>query len=120
MGYRYDEKSGRYLRSMPWGPHVLANGTRVAPDNVLVIRAKQHYAKLDPSTIHEEPIHDIINTHGTFFYFHGGRYVTGTWTKGATFRPFQFTLTDGRPLRMAPGQTYVELPNTHANVRIKA
>ena len=30
MGYSYDAKSGRYLRSMPWGPHTLANGKRVA------------------------------------------------------------------------------------------
>jgi hypothetical protein len=120
MGYTYDAKSGRYLRSMPWGPHVLANGTRVAPTNVLVIRAKQHYSKIYPGPGGPEPIHDIINTKGTFYYFHGGRYVAGTWTKGAVTAPFQFTLSDGSPLKMAPGQTYVELPQYNAKVRIKA
>ena len=35
MGYSYDKKTKRYLRSMPWGPHVLADGTRVSTDNVL-------------------------------------------------------------------------------------
>ena len=120
MGYSYDEKSGRYLRSMPWGKHVLADGTRVATDNVLVIRAKQHYAKLYPGSGGVEPIHDIIDANGTFYYFHGGRYVTGTWTKGAVNELFQFTLADGRPLKMAPGQTYVELPQVNANVRITA
>jgi hypothetical protein len=119
MGYRYDEMSGRYLRSMPWGPHVLADGTRVATDNVLVIRAKQRYAKISGKG-HEEPIHGILRAKGTFYYFHGGSYVTGTWTKGATDQPFRFTLTDGRPLMMAPGQTYVELPSNHARVRITA
>ena len=64
MGYRYDEKSGRYLRSMPWGPHVLRDGTRVATDNVLVIRAKQRYAKIYSGSGHEEPIHDIIRAMG--------------------------------------------------------
>ena len=29
MGYSYDRKTKRYRRSMPWGPHVLADGTRV-------------------------------------------------------------------------------------------
>jgi hypothetical protein len=120
MGYRYDAKTGRYLRSMPWGPHVLGDGTRVAPDNVLVIRAKQRYAKIYSGSGHDEPIHDIIQAKGTFYYFHGGRYVTGTWAKGAIDQLFQFTLTDGRPLKMAPGQTYVELPNLHAKVRIAA
>ena len=120
MGYSYDEKSGRYLRSMPWGPHVLADGTRVATDNILVIRAKQHYAKIFPGSGGVEPIHDIIDTTGTFYYVHGGKYVTGTWTKGAVNEVFQFALDGGQPLKMAPGQTYVELPQENANVRITA
>jgi hypothetical protein len=120
MSYRYHEKSGRYLRSMPWGKHVLADGARVATDNVLVIRAKQRYAKIYSGSGHDEPIHDIVRADGTFYYFHGGKYVTGTWTKGAVDDLFQFTLTDGRPLKMAPGQTYVELPRYHAKVRIRA
>jgi hypothetical protein len=120
MGYRYDEKSGRYLRSMPWGPHVLADGTRVATDNILVVRARQRYAKIYPGSGHDEPIHEIINASGSFSYAHGGRYVTGTWTKAGIDQPFRFTLADGRPLQMAPGQTYVELPKADARVRITA
>ena len=30
MSYSYDRKSKRYKRSMPWGPHVLTDGTRVS------------------------------------------------------------------------------------------
>jgi hypothetical protein len=33
---------------------------------------------------------------------------------------FEFTLNDGSPLKMAPGQTFVELPNVGAKLRIKA
>jgi hypothetical protein len=120
MGYQYDRKTGKYLRSMPWGPHVLANGTRVAPDNVMVIRAKQHYAKIFHGKGEVEPIHDIVKSKGTFYYFHGGRYVKGTWTKGAVNEAFQFTLADGSPLKMAPGQTYIELPQINAKLVIKA
>jgi hypothetical protein len=118
MVYRYDDESGRYRRSMPWGRHVLADGTRVATDNVLVIRARQRYAKIYTGSGQKEPIHDIIRATGTFYYGHGGKYVTGTWTKGAIDQPFQFLLTDGEPLKMARGQTYVELPSDDANVRI--
>jgi hypothetical protein len=97
---------------------VLADGTRVATDNVLVIRARQRYAKIYAGPGQKEPIHDIIRATGTFYYGHGGKYVTGTWTKGAIDQPFQFLLTDGEPLKMARGQTYVELPSDDANVRI--
>ena len=111
MGYTYDKKSKRYLRSMPWGPHVLADGKRVSTDNVLVIKAHQHYE-------HHEPLHDVIDTKGTFLYFHGGRYVTGTWRKAGVAEPFTFALTNGEPLKMAAGQTFVELPDTKAKLRI--
>ncbi|MFT3860753.1 DUF3048 domain-containing protein [Micropruina sp.] len=120
MLYTWSEKTGTWLRSMPWGAHTLSDGTRVAPDNVLIIRAKQHYDKIYSGSGHDEPIHDIIDTSGPFHYFHGGKYVTGTWAKGSVEEIFSFTLDDGRPLSMAPGQTYVELPNKSAKIVIKS
>lgn len=119
MTYTWSEKKGRYLRSAPWGPHVLANGTRVSTDNVLVIRAKQTFDKIYHGGGHDEPIHAIIDGSGTFYYAHGGKYVTGKWTKGAVNEVFQFTLDDGSPLKMAPGQTFIELPNQNAKVAVK-
>jgi hypothetical protein len=118
MSYSFDEKSGRYLRSMPWGKHVLANGKRVATDNVLVILASQQYKKIYRGPGGVEPVHGIIDAKGTFIYANGGRYVKGTWAKGAVDDLFTFTLDDGSPLAMAPGQTYVELARTGAKVRI--
>ena len=120
MSYRYDKKTQRYQRSMPWGPHVLANGTRVSTDNVLVIKAKQHYGKIFRGGGRAEPLQDIINASGRFYYLNRGRYVRGTWRKSAVSDPFEFTLDDGTPLKMAPGQTFVELPDTDALIRIKA
>ncbi len=120
MGYSYDKKTKRYRRSMPWGPHVMADGTRISIDNVLVIKAKQHYGKIFHGRGHEEPLHDIINAKGRFYYFNRGRYVTGTWRKGKVTEPFKFTLADGSPFKMAPGKTFVELPDTHAKIRIQA
>jgi hypothetical protein len=126
MTYTWSEKAGRYLRSEPWGKHVMADGTRISCDNVLVIKAKQVFGKIyvDGSIKphyggHDEPIHDIINTEGKFYYAHGGKYVTGTWTKGAVNKVFEFTLDDGSPLKMAPGQTFVELPNSKTKITIK-
>jgi hypothetical protein len=120
MGYDYDKKKKRYLRSTPWGPHVLADGSRVSTDNVLVIKAKQHYGKIFRGGGHDEPLHDIINARGKFYYFNRGRYVIGTWHKGKVQEPFELTLNDGSPFKMAPGQTFVELPNVGAKLRIKA
>lgn len=118
MGYTYDKKSKRYLRSMPWGPHVLADGKRVWTDNVLVIKANSHYGKIYEGKGHDEPLHDVIDGKGTFYYFHRGRYVTGTWRKAGVTSLFTFTLTNGKPLKMAAGRTFVELPDDKAKVKI--
>jgi Protein of unknown function (DUF3048) N-terminal domain/Protein of unknown function (DUF3048) C-terminal domain len=120
MGYDYDKKTKRYLRSMPWGPHVLADGSRVSTDNVLVIKAKQRYGQIFHGSGQDEPLHDIIKARGKFYYFNRGRYVMGTWRKGKVQEPFEFTLDDGSPLKMARGQTFVEMPNLGAKVRIEA
>lgn len=125
MSYTWSEKSGRYLRSMPWGKHVLDNGKRVATDNVLVIKAAQLYGRITPKGKvtrgghHPEPIHKIMNATGEFLYAHGGKCVTGTWSKGEPNEPFTFVLDDGTPLKMAPGQSFVELPNKNAKITIK-
>ncbi|MGC3955380.1 MAG: DUF3048 domain-containing protein [Propionicimonas sp.] len=114
MGYSFDAKKGVYRRSMPWGKHVLKDGSRVVTDNLLVILAKQHFA-------HHEPFHDVSGKKGTFYYAHGGQYVTGSWQKDADVDSlFQFTLEDGSPLIMATGRTFVELPHTTAKLTIKA
>lgn len=118
MGYRYDASTKRYERSMPWCPHVLADGTRVSTDNILVIKAKQHYGKIFAGGGHAEPLQDTINAAGAFSYFNRGRYVTGTWKKGPVSSRFTFVLADGTPLKMAPGQTFLELPDTSAKIRI--
>jgi hypothetical protein len=119
MGYSYDKSTKRYVRSMPWGPHLLEDGTRVSTDNVLVIKARQRYGKIFRGRGGADPLHDIIKNEGPFYYFNRGRYVTGTWRKGTVAEPFAFTLPDGRPFKMAPGQTFVELPDIRAKVRIK-
>lgn len=114
MGYSYDAKKSVYLRSMPWGKHVLSDGSRVTADNVVVIQAKQHFD-------HHEPFHDVTGKKGTFYYANGGKYVKGTWQKGKDVDSlFEFTLDDGSPLRMAPGRTFVELPHTKSKITIKA
>ncbi|WP_342372201.1 DUF3048 domain-containing protein [Propioniciclava soli] len=118
MGYVFDAASGRYERSMPWGPHVLADGSRVTTDNVLVILAGQGSAKLAEGEGGPEPIHEVTDASGRFHYAHGGRAVSGQWSKAGVDAPFQFTLDSGEPLRVAPGRTFVELPRADAAVQI--
>lgn len=124
MSYKWNEDKKKYYRSMPWGPHKLADGQQVTTENILVILAPITYGRINSSTgkitegggSHPEPIYHVINGTGKFFYAHGGKYVTGTWTKGAINDPWAFTLDDGTPLKMAPGRTFVEMPGASSKV----
>ncbi len=114
--YTWDATKKVYLRSLPWGKHVLKNGDRVTTNNVLIIGAKTTRGHIDlagkitAGGSHPEPIYYMINGSGTFNYAANGKYVSGTWTKGAVNERFVFTLSDGSPLKMAPGRTFVEMP----------
>lgn len=116
--YHYDAKTGRYLRDEPWGPHILTDGQRVVTDNVLVVRASWKMDKIFAGGGAPDPVVDIINGTGTFYYARGGTYVKGTWTKGAVNELFQFTCEDGSPLQIAPGRTFIELPQLNAKVKL--
>jgi hypothetical protein len=127
MKYEWDATKQCYLRSVPWGKHVLADGSRVTTDNVLVIKAEMVYGKISADgTVNTavpahvaEPIHKILNATGVFYYAHGGKYVTGKWSKGAANEVFKFTLDDGTPLKVAPGRTFIELPFAESKVVMK-
>lgn len=116
--YHYDESTKQYLRNEPWGKHILMDGKRVTTDNVLVVRAKWKMDKIYHGGGAVDPVVSIINGHGSFYYLNQGKYVKGTWTKGAVKDLFEFTLDDGSPLKIAPGRTFFEIPQINAKVKI--
>lgn len=116
--YEYDDASATYLRSQPWGEHLLADGARVTADAVLVVAAAWEMGKIGYGNHAPDPIVDIVDASGTFHYLHGGKVVSGKWEKGAVNKRFGFTLADGSPLLMAPGRTWVEMPTPTADLLI--
>jgi hypothetical protein len=117
--YTYDAENNnwpasinfQHIKYKKWRKYTVRNGTRVAPDNVLILFCNWSMGVLKGYKGHVEPIYEIIDGSDKFIYIHGGKYVTGTWTKGKITDLFTFTLDDGTPLQMAPGKTWVEMPN---------
>ena len=97
-----------------------SDGKRISADNVLVLRAHWHMAKIWEGGGTVDPVVDIIKQSGQLHYFHGGKYVTGTWKKDAVQDRWKLTTSDGKPLLLAPGTTWVELPQKNATIVVKA
>lgn len=118
MTWTYDAARKRYLRSEPWGPHTMQDGTRISAANVLVLKVASSVGKIGNRSGAPVPILKLTNGSGRFVAFAGGHSIKGTWSKAAVTDRFVLRTDSGQPLRLAPGNTWVELPGATAAVRI--
>ncbi|WP_344837114.1 DUF3048 domain-containing protein [Kribbella ginsengisoli] len=115
--WTYNRASGRWVRAESWSPHLIENGGQVAADNVVVLTAERDtgFARAKPTMT----ILDVFDSAGTLTVFTGDKVVAGRWRKGAVNEPFQFTTTDGKPLLLTPGSTWIECALTTMPVRTR-
>lgn len=119
MTWTYDAARKRYLRSEPWGPHRMLNGTRISAANVLVLKVGSSVGKIGTGSGAPVPILKLTNGSGRFVALAGGHSVKGTWSKRAVSDRFVLRTDSGRPLLLAPGNTWVEMPGAKASVTIR-
>ena len=100
--WEWDAVASVWLRSQEGAPDLEASGERVRATNVVTMRVGIDWSYGDvPRTV-------MIGT-GEAWVSAGGRTVHGTWTKDAASSPIRLTDDDGSPLRLAPGNTWIEL-----------
>jgi Protein of unknown function (DUF3048) N-terminal domain/Protein of unknown function (DUF3048) C-terminal domain len=104
--WTYDAAGGRWQRFEARGPHVLQDSTQISATNVLVLHTMRDTSMANAGE--HMVVLDFVDTSGPLELFTGGRFVTGRWTKGGVNEPFLFTDPQGRPLLLAPGNTWLE------------
>jgi hypothetical protein len=87
-------------------PDVLADGTPVSADNVIV-----QYVTVNRSSVRDvngevSPISQTIGS-GPALYFRDGLLMRGTWARGALAAPTRYLDTTGQPVLLKPGHTWV-------------
>lgn len=105
--WRFNVGTGRYDRSQDGGPHLLADGTQVQADNVIVMWIDYEHSFADARS----PDGGSIGT-GSVLVFSGGKVTTGTWARDDRLKPISFTDASGSPILLTPGSTWIELANT--------
>jgi hypothetical protein len=100
----------RFLRAQNGVAHELADGTRVAADNVLIVRV--------PATADLAHPFDPIGS-GELVLLRDGREFTGTWEKPSARANFRWLGPQGQPLRLARGTTWIELVPEDGSVTVR-
>jgi hypothetical protein len=106
--WTWDAGSGVWRRATNGTPHVLAGGGQYGAENVLLqfvpYRATDD---LDVGNNHV-PTAEVTGT-GDVIALSGGHMVRGRWRKPAAASVTEYEDLAGRPIRLAPGRTWVML-----------
>ncbi|MGZ8734826.1 MAG: DUF3048 C-terminal domain-containing protein, partial [Acidimicrobiia bacterium] len=112
--YTWEPTSRTWLRSVVGEPSTMASGVQIAPTNVVV-----QFTTYDP-----EPgvfgATGILTGSGEVWVFTDGKLARGTWTRNDPALPATYTDAAGKPIKLAPGRTWVELAAFGAQTQVVA
>ncbi|MEO8264423.1 MAG: DUF3048 domain-containing protein [Ilumatobacteraceae bacterium] len=105
--WHFVAESNSYERSQEGKPHVLADGTRVAFNNVIVLWIDYGHSPADVRS----PDGGTIGT-GDAVVFTNGKMITAKWARDDRLKPISLTDASGAPVLLTQGTTWFELANT--------
>ena len=88
-----------------------AAGVQVSPENVIVQFIDYGQSPSDSRS----PMALTVGS-GKVLVFTDGRVVAGTWSRPSADKPTTYTATDGTPILLTPGRTWVALPRAGSAV----
>lgn len=108
----YNETSGQYDVFAYGDPYMDdSTDTQVTVTNVIVIPTTQ--------TTIEEGLQRFDLTGGTGYYACGGKYIPIQWEKGDTYDCLRFSNTDGTPLDLGVGRSYICICDTSRPIDVQ-
>ncbi len=119
--YDYDPATNTYKRSETGQPHMELHkdGTtaQIAPKVVVAMIVPEQNGALDASGAYYADYASIGT--GQVTVFQDGTVTAGTWSKASSTSQLTFTGTDGKPLALNPGQTWIAATPLAGNVAYK-
>ncbi len=126
--FAWDAESGGWARWQDGTPHVdmprSADGTpnrdvepvQVSPANVVVLQTRytgSAACSYCPEAITVDP------EGGVALVFTDGHMIRGRWSRSSANQPWQVTDSNGNPVRLTPGQTFIALPGGDVLVMVQ-
>lgn len=106
--WAWDAAAGVFQRSEGAAPAVSSDGTRLTAENVVVLSVAVFDTPFKDPSGTPVPETEVIGS-GDALVASGGHAIAATWSKESTAAPVSLTATDGTPLTLSPGNTWVEL-----------
>lgn len=97
-----------YERDQLEQPDVLADGTRVTTNNVLLMSVRIEGTGVFDVLGEEDPLPVVIGE-GAAWLMRDGQLIEGKWSRPAVDKPTTFTAANGAQMLFHPGRTWVEL-----------
>jgi hypothetical protein len=116
--FRWDAAKKAWLRFQRGTPHVDEAGKQVAAANVIIQMTP--YTPVGRDSVGNTVYEAEMLGKGEALVLTGGALVRATWSKASGHNVIGYRDGAGRPVRMAPGQTWVLMPWTgHASVTLE-
>jgi hypothetical protein len=109
--FDYDATTNSYLRSQAGKPHVdEKTNAQISPKVVIAI--------IVPKSIHPDGVHTVYGTHGSgkAFVFQDGTVTIGTWDKTDRKNQITFKSSDGKPIALNSGNTWISAVGLEGSV----
>jgi Protein of unknown function (DUF3048) N-terminal domain/Protein of unknown function (DUF3048) C-terminal domain len=116
VGFVWDAKLARYVRTDRGQRVVAANGSPVAKPNVLVQFCQVNPDRSDVDVRGNPSAFTKSVGSGRVVLFRNGKRIEGKWSRRSIGAPTVFTDVAGKPLLFAPGGTFVALVRRGAPV----
>lgn len=105
--HTWDATREGWLRTQNGRPHTTSSGDQLAPENVVIMETIYTVSPADPISPEVETVGS-----GLLYVLTDGHLITGTWSRDAADAKPVLIDSDGEPILLTPGRTWVLLPDT--------
>lgn len=112
--YQYDRQTNTYKRANGGRPHTDANTKlQIAPANIVIM-----YAPTNPIAGGSGVLDVNVTGRGRATVLRDGQVIDGTWDKPTYSSPLALQDSEGKPIALSPGQSWLEIVTPTTPVEI--
>jgi len=110
--WTWNASSGRWLLSYGGVPALVAGGGQISTTNIVVQRVHVTYGPWLENDVGGLEVQSQLTGSGPLTVLRNGVAITGTWQRASLHDPTTLIASDGSPIALDPGQTWVEIVPT--------